>query len=515
MAKRKSANKADIKVKKAAKEYAEFRKVIFYFSLVVFAIAAAFCAFDNLSSSGIIIEWDEARHGINAYEMVQSGNFIVNTYQGAPDYWNVKPPLSMWQVALAYKLFGYGTFALRFFSALYLPLIVVLSMVVLNKYTGLIASLTTGLLFAATGTRFFHLFKSGDPDALFFFMCVLTCLFLYVAHRQNKSALLIGAGICTALAFLTKAAHVVSVFFVIAVYLIFVLKKRTFSVKQLTLCLFVPMAAPVLMWAALRYSYDGVEFFKQMYILDVQNRVTGVVENHSGGTDFYILWLKYILGSPMFYAIVLTVAAWLIIKLAFKKDSETDGTFLAVFGAMALAPIIIFTMATTKLSWYVFPCMAGICFIAGYAVQQMFDMFTKNRKHVFAAVCLSVCIASILAGSFIKPFKGDINFWTTDVTSANNLFSKAPPAPGTQFFVVDAQGNHADGMLQSWLLQAYFLGLEYNTGGIEQYDDSKQAIVVLKHSDDSQLNAFRESYPEFESVVQSNDYTGTIYTMLQ
>lgn len=515
MAKRKSVNKADINVKKAAKEHAEFRKVIFYFALVIFTAAAAFSAFDNLGLSGIIVEWDEARHGVNAYEMVQSGNFVVNTYQGAPDYWNVKPPLSMWQVAFAYKLFGYGTFALRFFSALYLPLIVVLSMAVLNKYTGLVASLVTGLLFAATGARFFHLFKSGDPDALFFFMCFLTCLFLYVAYRENRPALLIGAGICTAFAFLTKAMHVVSIFFVVAVYVGFVLIKRVFSVKRLALYLFVPMAVPVLMWVALRFSYDGAEFFRQMYILDVQNRVTGVVENHSGGPDFYIRWLKYILGNPMFYAIVLTVIAWLIIKLAFKKESETDGAFLAVFGAMALAPIIIFTAATTKLAWYVFPCMAGVCFITGYAVQQMFDVFIKNRKHVLVAVCLSICIASILVGSFIKPFKGDINLLTTDVTSADNLFSEAPPSPGTQFLVVDEKGDSADGMLQSWLLQAYFLGLEYDPGGIGQYDASKTTIVVLKHSDDSQLNDFSESYPQFESVAQAYDYTGTIYTMLQ
>lgn len=515
MAKSKNNDKAGLKAKNDAREFAEFKKTIFYFFLVIFTAAAAFSAFDNLGSSGVIIEWDEARHGVSAYEMVQSGNFIVSTYQGAPDYWNVKPPLSLWQIALAYRLFGYGTFALRFFSALYLPLIVVLSMAILNKYTGLAASLTTGFLFAATGTRFFHLFKSGDPDALFFFMCFLTCLFLYVANKESKPVLLIGAGVCTALAFLTKATHVVSVFLVIAVYLAFVMKKRTFSVKQLVLYLFVSMAAPVLIWAALRFSCDGVEFFRQMYLLDVQNRVTGVVENHSGGPDFYIVWLKRILGDTMFYGIALTVAAWLVIKFIFKKESKTDGAFIAVFGAMALAPVIIFTMATTKLAWYVFPCMVGVYFIVGYAVQQMSDVFVKNKKRIPVAACLLVCIAFILTGGFIRPYKGDVNMLTTDVTSADSLFSKVPLAPGTQFFVVDPQGGREEGILQSWLLQAYYLGLKYNPGGIGEYDASAQAVVVLKHGDDAQLNAFIESYPQFETVAQSRDYNETIYTMLQ
>ena len=38
--------------------------------------------------------WDEARHGVSAYEMLVSHAWIVNTYRGEVDYWNLKPPLS-------------------------------------------------------------------------------------------------------------------------------------------------------------------------------------------------------------------------------------------------------------------------------------------------------------------------------------------------------------------------------------------------------------------------------------
>ena len=55
-----------------------------------------------------IQQTDEAYHGTNAYEMVQSGNWIINTYKGEVDYFNSKPPLTLWCIASAYEIFGGG-----------------------------------------------------------------------------------------------------------------------------------------------------------------------------------------------------------------------------------------------------------------------------------------------------------------------------------------------------------------------------------------------------------------------
>ena len=80
---------------------------------------------------GAIDSWDEARHGISAYEMIQSGNYLVNTFAGEADYWNVKPSLSFLTVAAGFSLFGYTAMGLRFFSAL--------SYVLTSVFTGLFA----------------------------------------------------------------------------------------------------------------------------------------------------------------------------------------------------------------------------------------------------------------------------------------------------------------------------------------------------------------------------------------
>ena len=66
----------------------------------------------------MILDYDESRHGINAYEMIRNQDYVVSTYQGEPDYWNLKPPLSFWLIAVGYRMFGYNALGLRFFSAL-------------------------------------------------------------------------------------------------------------------------------------------------------------------------------------------------------------------------------------------------------------------------------------------------------------------------------------------------------------------------------------------------------------
>src|SRR5437764_11121437 len=44
-------------------------------------------------SSVSLNDSDEARYGVAAWEMLQHKSFILTTYAGQPEYWNLKPPL--------------------------------------------------------------------------------------------------------------------------------------------------------------------------------------------------------------------------------------------------------------------------------------------------------------------------------------------------------------------------------------------------------------------------------------
>ena len=153
-----------------------------------------------------VVSWDEARFGINAYEMIKSGNYIMNTFRYEPDYWNLKPPLSMWGTALSFLIFGYNKLGLRAFSAFCYVVLCLICGLFVKKHFGKLQSLFAVLFLCANTACFsFHMIRSGDSDALYvlFFTLSMLCMLLIQEHPR----MLYGAGFFFACAFLTKSWH--------------------------------------------------------------------------------------------------------------------------------------------------------------------------------------------------------------------------------------------------------------------------------------------------------------------
>jgi len=94
------------------------KKTIWYPILFILLIGLiAFLSFYKLDVK-YVDPWDEARHGVNAYEMANGGSLIQSTYMRQADYYNLKPPLSMYGIMLGMAIFGNTVFALRFYAAL-------------------------------------------------------------------------------------------------------------------------------------------------------------------------------------------------------------------------------------------------------------------------------------------------------------------------------------------------------------------------------------------------------------
>lgn len=64
---------------------------ICYFAGFILLIGLiSFLSFYKLDAK-YVDPWDEARHGVNAYEMYKEGNLIQSTYLYDTDYYNLKP----------------------------------------------------------------------------------------------------------------------------------------------------------------------------------------------------------------------------------------------------------------------------------------------------------------------------------------------------------------------------------------------------------------------------------------
>ena len=159
------------------------RPVIGVLAALLF-ICAAIDVFTYLGVSRIR-SWDESRHGVSACEMMDTGNYIVNTYNYRPDYWNVKPVFSFYNNIFGMMLFGKNIFGFRFFSAVCYLVIGALMFFLLWRESGPPAALAGAAAFFFCPTNWAHSFRTGDPDATLMLFCFASFVFLWLSLRKS------------------------------------------------------------------------------------------------------------------------------------------------------------------------------------------------------------------------------------------------------------------------------------------------------------------------------------------
>ena len=331
---------------------------------VLLFLCAAVNVFTFLGKSRIR-SWDEARHGVSACEMMETGNYIVNTYNYEPDYWNAKPLLSFYNNLLGMKIFGKSIFGFRFFSAVSYLVIGALMFFLLWREAGAPAALVGTAAFFVCPANWNHAFRTGDPDATFMLFCFAAFVFLWLSVR--KSRLLPFAAFFLGLAFLTKSFHVgvpgiLAVIFVIAHW-------KRYSWLDLVLTA-VAGAAPVLIWAAFRASADGWSFFQSMIDLDLLGRVSEEYSKEHSGEPWYFYLDKF-----NHYLVIIPrveIIAFLVLFCGFKGTRRffADSGSLWKWSAFNfLFTFVAFSCCFVKLYWYVFPSLLYVAVVFGILFQ--------------------------------------------------------------------------------------------------------------------------------------------------
>lgn len=358
---------------------------LYPFLFILLSAITAFLCFRCLPIAAID-SWDEARHGISAYEMMKNHNYLINTYLDLPDYWNVKPPLSFLTIIAGFSIFGFHALGLRFFSALFY-LITVLCTGLFAKRYGKLASLFTMALLTANYFPFkAHLVRAGDADSLYLLLFTLAMLSM-LQIRKNQRWLLVCA-LCFSLAFLTKSFHagiiaVIGLFFLLLTKQLHKLRPHIFA-ASIFCALF-----PILLWAILRFQYDGFTFFQKMYEADLAGRTAaGGLEGHGFPFSFYLSSIffnfDYIYGYLSILVLLGIVCLWLRPLRASDTPMPLDeqtGILLWLF-----IPLLLFSLVSTKLMWYVYPCIIPLCLLAAIFLSYFFT--SVKAPAVLSLLCL-------------------------------------------------------------------------------------------------------------------------------
>lgn len=312
--------------------------------------------------------WDESRHGVSSLEMVAHKNWIINTWIGKPDLWNLKPILSFAPTCIAVSLFGKSILTIRLFSIF--SAILLCSYVCFytyKKYNVYTAILFLSLLFTASLIIRNHAFRSGDADS-FFLLCqiiVITCL----SNKADTKHLSISA-FFSALAFLCKSWHAL---FMGLPYLIAygsLLKNKQLSFKSL-LFPFIAFFIPISIWLALRYPFDGFTFIKEMYNYDLVKRSTQTISDHYHNNFYYFKKL-----IRHFSVITFTFLFSCVYSFIIRKRKFLTYDIIILFSAI-LSSLLIYSAAETKLHWYGYTHVILMCITSAILIGR--DVYKSTK----------------------------------------------------------------------------------------------------------------------------------------
>lgn len=438
----------------------------YYFFLVIALSIAVFNIFYNLGAAPIN-SWDEARHGVNAYEMIKRNNYIVNTYAYNNDYWNLKPPLSYWAIILGYRLAGFNAVGLRLFSAI-AGFLTILSVAIFVLYNhGRLASLiSTAALTTTTPFILEHCSRSGDADSLFilFFTLSIMCLTLV---RKNV-LWLYGAGINFALAFLTKSWHAGSIAVIIVIYL--AVNRALFRMNKKRVILFiVSVSLPIIIWVLLRYSQDGITFFKTMIGYDLMARTSSTLEGHIGGKCYY---LEHFQWSYFYWFLVFTSTALSVITVASSENLTDDNkNYILCIALWIITPFLLYTIAKTKIWWYIFPIYPALAISIGAASSKLLK--TKKENIILPILLSGMIILSITKNQLIITDKVS-NVKQDSIQAMFKKLGKHPEYEGKKIYIDHFEQSY-------WLCAELYGDLIPVSGGIEGFlkDNSNSSLLFI------------------------------------
>ena len=337
--------------------------------------------------SEFVAEWDESLYGITAWEMAKSGDWIGTTFLGHLDYYNSKPPLNVWLIAAAFKLFGANLVSIRVASILAACCIVAVLQAwgrrLFEPAIGLLAGIVLATSFAFV---YVHGGRSGNADALFTLLVLLTVVTLSAAQQQPWRIVWLGA--ILAGAFLLKGMAVLMPLAIVVMVEAWRLSHHHTRDRRAVAVALLLFVVPVGGWLGARWQLDQGRFLSQLFMYDFVAGSLTPLEGHNGGPLYYINVLQKYHYDWLAAALVSFFAArvrWSSVRdhLLFWRSSDETTVLL---GSWVTVTVFVPTLMQTKNAWYLqpfYPAFAlGVAWLICRGLTLTAHVATARRRHI-------------------------------------------------------------------------------------------------------------------------------------
>lgn len=325
---------------------------------------------------------DEGVHALVTRELRESGDWLTLHLRGV-NYFR-KPPLSFWIRGLTQNILGENEFTDRLPSAL----AGVGTTLLLAWWAWLwtkrkAVCLVVGIIYPLLPSTFTHTFRTGETDGILIFLLTLTAFLLW--QSLKRPWLVVAAGVTVGLSFMTKsvAAGVVPIGFIAA---LLIARRWPYRWKHILLAVaaFLVIVVP---WHVYELKVHGSAFWKEYveyHILQrVEERLHVTPKTH--GPFWYLLGAEQ--GMFPWSWLVLPAGAAVALSV-WKKKREDDGFSQIFLLSWGVATIALFSLAATKLAWYIAPAYPAFALLAAWFIVSVFWKSPPWLK-VFTGICAS------------------------------------------------------------------------------------------------------------------------------
>lgn len=313
---------------------------------------------------------DEGIHEVVTQAMRLDHHWMTMTFL-QDDYFR-KPPLSFWIRAVEQTILGANEWTSRLPSALGgIGTALILSMWAWVWTRRFCVVAFVGMVFPLLPSTFAHTFRTGETDGLLIFFLTLAA---FLAWKSiTRPWFLIAASGTVGLAFMTKdvAAGVVPVAFLGALALH---RRWPYQWKHILAAIgvFVLIAAP---WHIQQSLAHGKTFWGEYIGYHVVDRVTTKLHTtpQLHGPFWYVTAAKNYMFPWSWLVVPALVFSFFRIRKKGEHESFTE-TFLLMW---SIGTFILYSLAATKLAWYIAPAYGPALMLVGRLVGTPFSQMPR------------------------------------------------------------------------------------------------------------------------------------------
>jgi 4-amino-4-deoxy-L-arabinose transferase-like glycosyltransferase len=383
-------------------------------AILIVALLAIILIFSGLGKNHLL-PWDEAIYAKISKNMVISHNYLIQSWE-EPKVWYEKPPLYMWFMALSMRVLGFGSFAARLPSAIFgfgtIILVYLFGKKLFNKTTGFISAIAL-----LTTFNFLYYARSSMLDVTTtFFITLAVYTYWLNKERGSKTTFLISA-VSTGLAIMTKGVVGFIPYAVICLYELYLL--ITGNIKLGPKCIgkyllyFLVSALVFLPWHIFMYIKFGQAFIQNYVIYHVFDRATQAIEDKGQPFFWYLEVMKV---SMRIWFVALIPAFPIAVYKALKKSPAH--VLLVIWTVIVF---ILFSVAKSKLKWYIIPIYPPTAIITAYFIERTFNFVLKKVKVSWLLTCRFLVLYILVVFSLFYLFLNRGLVYESDLTGAQAI----------------------------------------------------------------------------------------------